>query len=182
MAIELTDDGTLDTILRCSECGEEMRYNYDGRVDLVPEGDMNTCEHGNVDGCEACYDAFVEWAIEDATNDHECPADPDAEPTDPQEDDITTTDHETFYQSGKLVLERERTQARELTARWFYRDSRGIMQPLTRGILKNVGVQQFGDDVNAALRTYMDRVQFWPNVWLCSDHGNWHLIDLSELR
>ena len=29
MAIELTDDGTLDTVLRCSDCGEEMRYNYD---------------------------------------------------------------------------------------------------------------------------------------------------------
>ena len=31
MAIHLTDDGTLDTVLRCSECGEEMRYNSYGR-------------------------------------------------------------------------------------------------------------------------------------------------------
>lgn len=54
--IELTDDGTLDTVLRCSVCGEEMRYNYDGTSALS-------------------YDSFVDWAIEDAEVEHECQED-----------------------------------------------------------------------------------------------------------
>lgn len=53
--IELTDDGTLDTVLRCSDCGEEMRYTYDHGLDS-----------------EETYDEFIDWAIEDATYDHEC--------------------------------------------------------------------------------------------------------------
>ena len=54
MAIELTDDGTLDTVLRCSACGEELRYTY------MPDNDDDT------------YDDFVEWAIDDAESEHEC--------------------------------------------------------------------------------------------------------------
>ena len=61
MAIELTDDGTLDTVLRCSACGEELRYNYDGQADH---------EHERDDG--KAYDRFVDWAIEDAESEHEC--------------------------------------------------------------------------------------------------------------
>lgn len=30
MAIYLGDDGTLDTLVRCSGCGREWRFNYDG--------------------------------------------------------------------------------------------------------------------------------------------------------
>jgi hypothetical protein len=56
MAFELSDDGTMDTVLVCVSCGAEARYTFDG------------------DG-EESYDAFVEWAIEDAEgdHDHECP-------------------------------------------------------------------------------------------------------------
>ena len=57
MAIELIDDGTLDTVLRCSVCGKEMRYTY-----------MPDDEH---DGSNT-YDEFVDWAIEDAKSEHEC--------------------------------------------------------------------------------------------------------------
>lgn len=66
MAIKLTDDGTLDTVLRCSECGEEFRYSY---------ANSDWPDPGTEDAptLEAAYDAFVEWAIEDATNEHECP-------------------------------------------------------------------------------------------------------------
>ena len=60
--IELTDDGTLDTVLRCSICGEEMRYNYDG-------GDIDE------ETSAPSYDSFVDWAIEDAEADHECEED-----------------------------------------------------------------------------------------------------------
>lgn len=56
--ITLIDDGTMDTVLRCSECGEEMRYNFQPDPDIDDDGDA--------------YDDFVEWAIEDATADHEC--------------------------------------------------------------------------------------------------------------
>jgi hypothetical protein len=49
----LGDDGTLDTVIVCSECGAEMRYNFDGS-----------------DGEE--YADFVEWAKDDAADDHEC--------------------------------------------------------------------------------------------------------------
>lgn len=87
MAIELTDDGTLDTVLRCSECGEEMRYTY--MPDDVPTGEE-----------EDAYDAFIAWAIEDATADHECyPGD-----REPQEGDIVTSDHRRFYSDGKLIV------------------------------------------------------------------------------
>ena len=64
--IYLGDDGTMDTVLVCSECGEEMRYNYDPTAE---------CEHGeDCKAGEAHYDDFVAWAIEDATADHECEA------------------------------------------------------------------------------------------------------------
>src|SRR5574338_1179332 len=83
MAIELTDDGTFDTVLRCTECGAEMRYNYDGEPDGQHSEDSG-------DG----YDAFIAWAIEDAESEHVCASD---EPSEPEDGDLTTTDHETFY-------------------------------------------------------------------------------------
>lgn len=151
MAIELTDDGTLDTVLRCSECGEEFRYNFD------EHGEDCTVEDGSCD----CYDAFVEWAIEDAESEHDCaPAD------EPTEDDLTTTDHETFYQYGTKVL--------ELGARdewWFDKQTGGIRCNSLLGTFP---------DYRAAIRAYMDRVRFWPNAWFISDHGNAHRIDLTK--
>ncbi len=56
MAFELSDDGTMDTVLVCSFCGVEARYTFDGE-----DGES--------------YDEFVAWAIEDAEgdHDHECP-------------------------------------------------------------------------------------------------------------
>lgn len=53
MPFELSDDGTLDTVLRCTTCGEERRYNFD------PETGES-------------YDEFIDWAIEDANDDHDC--------------------------------------------------------------------------------------------------------------
>lgn len=28
----------------------------------------------------------------------------------------------------------------------------------------------------------MERSEFWPNVWFCSDHGNMSLLDLDEYK
>jgi len=60
MAMLLGDDGTLDTVIVCSECGAEMRYNFDG----------SDC-HTAGDGARA-YHEFVKWAKVDAAEDHEC--------------------------------------------------------------------------------------------------------------
>lgn len=53
--IYLTNDGTMDTVLKCSECGKEFRYTWQ------PENNG-----------DETYDDFVEWAIEDAEGDHAC--------------------------------------------------------------------------------------------------------------
>ena len=71
MAIELTDDGTLDTVLRCSACGEELRYNYDGGR-LLCEGTPGEAETQS-------YDDFVNWAIEDVESEHKCSKTEDGE-------------------------------------------------------------------------------------------------------
>src|SRR5690242_16284475 len=90
MAIELTDDGTLDTVLRCTECGEEFRFSSETLADYDPE--------------EMTRDQFIEQCIEDVENEHVCPLDPDAEPSEPGEDDLTTEDDVTFYQYSQPVL------------------------------------------------------------------------------
>ncbi len=53
----LADDGTLDTVIQCTVCGQQQRFNVD---------DTET------------YDAFVQWAIDTATYEHDA---------DPAEDD-----------------------------------------------------------------------------------------------
>jgi hypothetical protein len=89
-------------------------------------------------------------------------------PSEPGDDDITTTDHETFYQNGKQVLWPV-TKISLPGRHWRYRDARGHGQELGAYV-----------DGITALRAYMERVQFWPNAWFISDHGNAHLINLSE--
>ena len=59
--IVLSDDGTMDTVLRCTECGEEMRYTFEPHE---PE------EGGTPEDRQ--YEEFIEWAIEDAESEHEC--------------------------------------------------------------------------------------------------------------
>ena len=167
MAIELTDDGTLDTVLRCSECGEEFRFNYASQVEFNSDPE----ERDDPDP-EKDYELFIQGCIEDVENDHECPADPDAEPTEPQEDDLTTSDHETFYQSGERVLQiikQNSFPSGKPVSEWWFLDHG-----------KWNGLGDFKEDYKAALRAYMERTQFWPNAWFISDHGNAHLIDLTE--
>jgi len=60
MSIVLGDDGTLDTVLHCTDCGQEFRYNFD------PSNDI-----GEDQSPDDAYDAFVAWAIEDAAGQHE---------------------------------------------------------------------------------------------------------------
>jgi hypothetical protein len=37
-----------------------------------------------------------------------------------------------------------------------------------------------GDDWQPHVRAYMDREQFWSNVWWISDHGNAHPLSLED--
>lgn len=76
MAFYLIDDGTLDTVVKCDGCGEEVRFNYDGMEPVVPGEDAYSDEE-----LDAHYDAFIKWAIESASQDHVCGEDTDDEPT-----------------------------------------------------------------------------------------------------
>ena len=58
----LVDDGTLDTVIECSECLTQLRYTYSGE----PDAD---CTLGPNCGCK---DRFVDWAFADAKDTHEC--------------------------------------------------------------------------------------------------------------
>lgn len=50
-AFSLGDDGTLDTVIVCNRCGQELRFNFDG---------------------DGGYDAFVAWCFETAADEHDC--------------------------------------------------------------------------------------------------------------
>ncbi len=62
MAIVLRDDGTLNTVLYCTECGEEERFNFS------PES-CEECEKTDAEECTH-YDDFVDWCIEQMTEKH----------------------------------------------------------------------------------------------------------------
>ena len=44
---------------------------------------------------------------------------------------------------------------------------------------KFIGVFSDEDEVDAAIKAYMDQHQFWPTVWNVSDHGNATLRDVK---
>lgn len=62
MPVILSDDGTLDTVLECTDCGKQFRFSY------MP---------GREDGDMQAYDAFVEDCIEAAEDEHICGYDED---------------------------------------------------------------------------------------------------------
>ncbi|KKM65240.1 hypothetical protein LCGC14_1493260 [marine sediment metagenome] len=63
LTFSLGDDGTMDTIIVCNDCKNKERYNFDE--------DHSDCNHIANGDCD-CYDRFVDWALEDAYNNHEC--------------------------------------------------------------------------------------------------------------
>lgn len=58
--LQLFDDGTLDTVFCCTECGGEERYNF---IYTQPEPWEPNPQS---------YDEFRAWAFEDAQEQHEC--------------------------------------------------------------------------------------------------------------
>lgn len=71
----------------------------------------------------------------------------DAEPT-RDDDDLVTTDHRRFYQSGKYVL--------------------------------TLGPDLSEHEMWTAIDDYCDGINWHPNVWFVSDHGNEHLMERPE--
>jgi len=104
---------------------------------------------------------FDEWTAEE----YRRAIDRAEENAGPQEEDITTEDYRTFYQYGRVAV-KQNADGRT----WSYAGGRGVFYLLG----------EYGDDHRAALRAYMGRVQYWPNVWAISDHGNAHLLTLSS--
>lgn len=54
----LVDDGTMDTVVECMYCGEQLRYNY-AAEDADPDDDYT-------------YNEFVSDCLLDAREIHEC--------------------------------------------------------------------------------------------------------------
>ena len=56
----LGDDGTLDTVIYCAECGAETRFNYDPAISAEDANDVGD------------YDAFVGECLEEFESEHDC--------------------------------------------------------------------------------------------------------------
>ena len=80
MSINLGDDGTMDTVVFCSECGQEYRFNFDREMD-IPRDDIGTYKVGNdryrseEQANAALYDLFITDCIEQITDEHVCGSD-----------------------------------------------------------------------------------------------------------
>jgi hypothetical protein len=59
--IYLADDGTLDTVLRCADCGEEFRFNY---ANAATDGED-----------EDDYEEWLDHIIRETADEHDCPRD-----------------------------------------------------------------------------------------------------------
>lgn len=64
---QLGDDGTLDTVVMCSECGAETRYNYDRGMEDGTDEDQPQREQDALDR----YDEWVDEICIDAAEAHE---------------------------------------------------------------------------------------------------------------
>ena len=82
--IELTDDGTLDTVFRCSDCGEEIRCSYDG-------GFADDADSDDTRSDVELYELWRDDQQSDIEDEHECQAENRM-----QDDDWVTEDYRTF--------------------------------------------------------------------------------------
>jgi hypothetical protein len=198
MSILLSDDGTLDTVFTCSECGEEFRFSYaceqadepeddDHRIAaLMAEGYTHSAavDRVNVDN----YDAWVQDCIEQLNDEHECETCEHCgdvltrderiggdnacercwrEQNEPQEDDLTTEDHQTFYQDGRKALKTSDDPNGPMHFVYFPHGARDW---------RDLGTF---DTVESAILAYQAAEGWYTAAWWISDHGNAHRIDLS---
>jgi hypothetical protein len=123
---------------------------YDALPDREKE---NRDDHGGYPSDEAVMDALCSLGLLHADYIREA-----VENAGPQEGDITTQDHVRFWQDGKIILEQQ--------------ESGNWLSPL---IGKMIGQ----GDWKWAVREWTEIDSYCPNIWLISDHGNAHLIDLE---
>lgn len=178
MAITLSDDGTLDTVLRCDECGDEFRFNWDGAPsddddadELAALADANpTLNERQLQELldKTLYDEWVDSCIAEIESEHECHAGDD----EPQDGDITTEDHRTFYQDGRAILRVVDAPTGE-----YWEDRRLVDSRC--GVYTWMPLGRFAT-VEQAVQAYMARSNYWPNVWSISDHGNVRRMDLTD--
>jgi RNase P subunit RPR2 len=60
MSFELVDDGTMDTVVACKECGETIRFDSQALMEAHRVCDEDVAEYR------------VRGAISDAESDHDC--------------------------------------------------------------------------------------------------------------
>jgi hypothetical protein len=77
----------------------------------------------------------------------------DEESNEPTEDDLITDDHIHFYSSGKRALTLSETTTGVDTASMW-----------------------------KAIDAWMEKSNYYPNVWFISDHGNAHLMERPKRR
>jgi hypothetical protein len=66
MSFVLVDDGTMDTVVQCTRCRQQVRYTYDGPYDVGEAPDLTQ------DQCAQRYANFVEDCLVDAADGHRC--------------------------------------------------------------------------------------------------------------
>jgi len=94
---------------------------------------------------------------------HECATDEDEDEQDafnPDDSNVTTDDHQSFYLDGRLAFEIRETET-------------GLFRLHIPG--KRLGNHGYAT-TNQAIKAALDHLQYWPNVYFISDHGNAHLI------
>lgn len=102
----------------------------------------------------------------------ECDHDAARSVDEPGEGDLTTEDDRAFYQYGRKVL-------------YWFADYRSwqYWDPTARNFrpLYPADRVQSADESERAIVDYCNRVQYWPNVWRISDHGNAHRLTIAEV-
>ena len=67
--IRLTDDGTMDTVIECSDCEQEFRGNYDGGSSVFQDDSVSEItEHE----AELRYQEYISEFIKEVEEDHIC--------------------------------------------------------------------------------------------------------------
>ncbi len=67
----LSDEGTLDTVLYCSDCDEEQRYAFQPVAWETSHNELGGYTEAT-DDCGRTYNTFVTYMLTEANNEHEC--------------------------------------------------------------------------------------------------------------
>lgn len=127
--LEALQDGSLPTL------NEAERAQIAGTAGIIVSENTQGCV--DVEYYDSAEDLEDAW--------RRCLEETSPEPSEPDEDEITTEDHRHFYCFRRCIV--------------------------------TVGDD---DEWQAAVKAWMEKEQYWPNVWFISDHGNAHLLSLDK--